>query len=154
MRAGLIPHMGATGEIQAGLAPPTAGIPVAGPLLDTADLAVLPPVMADRAELRAIAGPGGHLPAMVGPVVDPATVVRRVHLATAVAAAQVAAHTIQGRVVDITPVAGPPPVVAADTPAAVVGDTPVAAAIPVEEDMAEVIAKKLGDSKSLREAAT
>jgi hypothetical protein len=96
----------------------------------------------------------------------PATGARAVHLAIAVAAAQVAAEdTIQRRVavVVITPVAVPaadthPAVVAADThpavvvadthPAVVVADTPVVAAIPA------VIAKQLGDGKSLREAVT
>lgn len=78
-----------------------------------------------------------------------ATADRGVHLSMAVAEAQVAAGTIQRRVVDIIPAADIPP---ADTPAA--ADTLVVAAIPVVADMAEVIAKKLGDGKSLREAAT
>lgn len=69
----------------------------------------------------------------------------------AVAAAPVAAEadTIRRRVVevDITPVVDTPAVVA-DTRGVVVAVTPVAA------DMAAAIAKRLGDAKSLREAAT
>ena len=84
----------------------------------------------------------------------PATVDRAVHRAMAVAAAPVAAEadTIRRRVVevDITPV-----VAAVDTPA-VVADTRgvVVAVTPVAADMAAAIAKRLGDAKSLREAAT
>ena len=67
-----------------------------------------------------------------------------------------AADTIQRPVaVDI------PPVAVAGTPVAAVVDTPavavairVVAAIPAAEDMAEAIAKKLGDGMSPREAAT
>jgi hypothetical protein len=83
---------------------------------------------------------------------DPA--VRR---ATGVAALRVAAAIIQRPVaVDITRVA-----VAAGVPVAEVVGTPAAAvairvvaAIPAAEDMAEAIAKKLGDNMSPREAAT
>jgi hypothetical protein len=124
-----------------------------GLILDTAGLAGLPRVMADRAEFRATVDRATadrvDLRAIVGPAADRAMVARGAHLAMAVAAAPVAADTMQRRVVvDITPVAGTPQVVV-DTPAAAV-DILVVAAIPV----AEVIAKKLGDSKSLREAAT
>jgi hypothetical protein len=71
--------------------------------------------------------------------------------ATAVAAAQVAADTIRRRVVveDITPEEE-----AVATPVAEVVDTPAVAVIPAAADMAEAIAKKLGDATSLREAAT
>ena len=92
----------------------------------------------------------------------PATVGRAVHRAMAGAAAPVAAEadTIRRRVVevDITPAA------VVDTPVAAAVDTPaeaadtrvvVAAAVtPVAADMAAAIVKKLGDAKSLREAAT
>jgi len=90
-----------------------------------------------------------------------ATVARAEHPATAdpatgEAAPRVAADTIQRPVaVDI------PPVAVAGTPVAAVVDTPavavairVVAAIPAAEDMAEAIAKKLGDGMSPREAAT
>jgi hypothetical protein len=62
----------------------------------------------------------------------------------AVAAPPVAVDTIQRRVaVDTPPVADTLP-----------ADTPAAADILAAEDIAEAIAKKLGDNKSLREAAT
>jgi hypothetical protein len=72
-----------------------------------------------------------------------------------VAAARVgAAGTTQRQVVD-TPVGVDTPV-AADTQAVEVAAIPAVevAAIPAVEDMAEAIAKKLGDATSLREAAT
>jgi hypothetical protein len=108
----------------------TADIRAGLPLVAMVDIAGLLRTTADRGE-------------------RPATGARAVHPAIAAAAAQVAAaeDTIQRRVavVVITPVAVP----AADThPAAVVADTPVVAAIPA------VIAKKLGDTTSLREAVT
>jgi hypothetical protein len=68
-------------------------------------------------------------------------VARTVHLAMAVAARRAVADTPQGAVVT-------PPAVAADTPA-----VEAAAILVAEVIRAEVIAKKLGDSKSLREAA-
>ena len=76
-----------------------------------------------------------EFPVTVGPVAHPAT---------AVAAPRAAADTIQRP-------AGTP---LEDIPAAAAGTLVVVAAIPVAEDMAAVIAKKLGDSTSLREAAT
>jgi hypothetical protein len=86
---------------------------------------------------------GGPLRATVARVEHPATA----DPATGAAAPRVAADTIQRPVaVDI------PPVAVAGTPVAVV--IRVVAAIPVVEDMAEVITKKLGDAMSLREAAT
>ena len=113
------------------------------PLVATADI---------RAESALHSG-GGYPAALLRATVDiaepRATADRAMHRAMAVAEAQVAAGTIQRRVVDIIPAADIPP---ADTPAA--ADTLVVAAIPVVADMAEVIAKKLGDGKSLREAAT
>lgn len=81
----------------------------------------------------------------------------------AVAAAPVAAEadTIRRRVVevDITPAAvvDTPVAAAVDTPAVAAADTRVvvaAAVTPVAADMAAAIVKKLGDAKSLREAAT
>jgi hypothetical protein len=84
-------------------------------------------------------------------MVDRATVDPAVPRAMGVAALRVAAAIIQRPVaVDITRVA-----VAAGVPVAEVVDTPaVVAAIPAAEDMAEAIAKKLGDNMSPREAAT
>lgn len=77
-----------------------------------------------------------EFPVTAGPVAHPAT---------AVAAPRAAADTIQRP-------AGTP---LEDIPAAAAAGTlVVVAAIPVAEDMAAVIAKKLGDSTSLREAAT
>ena len=100
----------------------------AGLLLATADIAALPRTMVDRVEGPATAGRVGRLVMVV-------------------AAARVgAAGTTQRQVVD-TPVGVDTPV-AADTQAVEV------AAIPAVEDMAEAIAKKLGDATSLREAAT
>lgn len=78
---------------------------------------------------------------MVDRVEGPATAGRVGRLVMVVAAARVgAAGTTQRQVVD-TPVG-------VDTQAVEV------AAIPAVEDMAEAIAKKLGDATSLREAAT
>ena len=93
--------------------------------------------MVDRAMFRAMVGQ--------------ATAVHAGLPATGVAALRVEAGTIQRRVaVDITPVAA----VVVDTPAGAVDIRVVVAAIPAAEDMAEATAKKLGDSMSLREAAT
>jgi hypothetical protein len=101
----------------------------AGLLLATADIAALPRTMVDRVEFPATAGRVGRLVMVV-------------------AADRVgAAGTTQRQVVVDTPVEVDTPV-AADTQAVVV------AAIPAVEDMAEAIAKKLGDATSLREAAT
>lgn len=70
---------------------------------------------------------------------------------------QVGADIIRRRAeVDVPTAAAGAPLVAVEvTPlAAVAGIRVVAAVIPAAEDMAAVIAKKLGDGMSLREAAT
>ena len=72
--------------------------------------------------------------------VDRATAVRAVRRATGAAVLRAAADIIRRPV-------------AVDTPAVAVAIR-VVAVIPAAEDMAEVIAKKLGDVMSLREAAT
>src|ERR1700687_5876147 len=125
----------ATTVIRADRVPATADIP-ARLLRATADLAT-----EVRAEHRA--------------TVDRATADRAVGGATEVAVLRAAADIIQRPVaVDIPPVAvAAAPVEVVDTPAVAV-DIRVVAAIPAAEDMAEVIAKKLGDVTSLREAAT
>jgi len=109
--------------------------------------------MGGIAALRVIAARAAEFPAMADraahrAMVGPATVVAGgVDLA--------AAGTIQrqvGAAGDVTPVA-----VVEDTRPAAEAEgilVVVAAAIPVAEDMAEVITKKLGDVTSLREAAT
>jgi hypothetical protein len=81
---------------------------------------------------------------MAGLAEFPVTVVPVAQLGTAVAAPRAAADTIQR----------PKGTPLEDIPVAAVGTRVVGAAIPVAEDMAAVIAKKLGDSTSLREAAT
>ena len=101
-----------------------AGLPLA-----TADIAALPRTMVDRAEFPATAGRVGRLVMVV-------------------AAARVGAAGTTQRQVVVTPVAAATPPAVADTRAVVV------VAIPAVEDMAEAIAKKLGDATSLREAAT
>ena len=86
--------------------------------------------------------------------VDRATAVRAVRRATGAAVLRAAADIIRRPVaVDTPAVAVAAALGAVDTPAVAVAIR-VVAVIPAAEDMAEVIAKKLGDVMSLREAAT
>ena len=110
----------------------------------TADLA-----MAVRVEHRATVDRATAVRAGHRATVDRVTADRAVRRATEVAVLRAAADIIQRPVA----VAAAPGAEVVDTPAVAV-DIRVVAAIPAAEDIAEAIAKKLGDVMSLREAAT